>query len=221
MTAAGWYPLDNDPSKILYFDGEKWVGTPVPNPNALPQQPKSFNSLQNTPINYGGSEQQNKSSFPFMQVRSQEPEVKATSRKAAFLKLGPLAMLAIVFTIVGFGVLPSLLLPKGQADYETATTVIVASTPQNYEGYCSPQIKYSEDATVTYPLQTNVRSKPCEYHIGEQIDVYYVEGVPESVRPASAGRMSSLFPIIFGGIGLLLCFSLVISVIKIFRTKYE
>lgn len=48
MAEAGWYPLPSDPTKVIYYDGKKWVGKPVDAPEGVAEKNRGGDGLLGT-----------------------------------------------------------------------------------------------------------------------------------------------------------------------------
>lgn len=222
MAEAGWYPLPSDPNKLVYYDGEKWVGEPVAAP--------SFSRRERED---DGDDDDDKVGLGSLLERAREFATDDKNQGTAMAVAGGAAIadgvvgigkrpgigsaigsifFGIIFMVVGFNI-PGLFMSAMDVEEKRATEretqVQVVDVTYDMKDYCQPYVLV-ENTRV--PLNLPVKSKPCEFTVGEDVGVYYAPGLPSSVRLSgeaadgmkdSVGKFMNLFVWIFAGAGAL------------------
>lgn len=219
MAEAGWYPLPSDPNKLVYYDGEKWVGEPVTAPSF------SRNDRDDDDGDEGGLGRLLDRAREFATDDKNQGTAMAVAGGAAIADgvvgigkrpgigsaIGSI-FFGIIFMVVGFNI-PGLFLSAMDVEEKRAsereTQVQVVDLTYDTDNYCQPYVLV-ENTRV--PLKLPVKSNPCEFAVGDSVGVYYAPGLPSSVRLSgeaadgmkdSVGKFMNLFVWIFAGAGAL------------------
>lgn len=219
MAEAGWYPLPSDPTKLMYYDGRQWVGTPVAAPQQAPQEAPLWERVRgdsavddffNSARAFVTDERNQGTAMAVAGGAAIADGVVGIGRRPGIGSAIFSIFFGVIFVVVGlsFGnVFSSLMtVPEQRANERVTQTQIVEMTYDS-DGYCIPYVAV-EDTTVRLSLP--VKSKPCQFAVGESVTVYHVPGVPASTRlsaeaaegmKAATGGFMNIFTWVFAGIG--------------------
>lgn len=227
----GWYQLPTDPTKLVYWDGQNWVGGPIPNPSFISQPDTTkldseYDSSQGGTV-YSTHPNIHPTIKRLIDLNQSHTSRTSGSKSSSYMQNIVLLVMGIIFMTFGFGAgsFTSGLAQQGEDDPNRVKgTATVVSMDYNSDRYCIPVVQQNSDSQPV-AVETTVLVKPCPVNVGDTVDITYVEGYPDSVRLASTeyGEMSTfkLIPVIFGGVGLFLASAAVFGFIKTARKAKE
>ena len=212
----GWYHLPTDSTKLVYWDGVKWVGDPIPNPAFISHPDNPDGSV----TSYAPKDTS--------KVTNSENRGKSytSNSKGSNIISGVLFLfMGIIFITVCFGSfagISSLTSEDNQPGRVKGTATVVAMEYTS-EGYCIPQLQRNSDSPVV-PADMTVHVSPCPVTVGEVVDVTYLETNPNSLKIENdtfktSGTILSFLPLIFGLVGIILGIRGVVSIVKAVRQK--
>lgn len=201
VAEAGWYPLPSDPSKVMYYDGAQWVGTPVPAPavpvvatTPAPTGPVGIEALWERAKDIAKDEEHQGTALAIAGGAAIADGVVGIGKRPGIGR----SIAAILFGVV-FGVISTMMLNlfASQAasvapplqDAEVASTVVVSTLTYDADGFCTPTAVVEG---IEVQVRMPIRSSPCPLVAGESIEVFHVPGAPQSARlsPASLAETS-------------------------------
>lgn len=219
MAEAGWYPLPSDPTKLMYYDGSQWVGTPVAVPQQAPQPAppeerarggSAVDEFFDNARSFVKDEKNQGTAMAVAGGAAIADGVVGIGRRPGIGSAISSIFFGVIFVVVGlsFGnIFSSAMTVPEQRPNEQVMQAQVVEMTYDSDGYCIPHVSV-EDQTVRLPLP--VKTSPCRFSVGDSVAVYHVPGTPESTRisaeaaedmQTSMGGFMNLFTWVFAGIG--------------------
>lgn len=228
VAEPGWYPLPSDPSKVIYYDGVQWVGSPVPAPSRPApvdgeDEPSTLDTVIERAKSIASNEEHQGTAMAVAGGAAIADGIVGIGKRPGLGK--PIS--AILFGIV-FIALSSFILnifaesaaspaPPMRSD-EVASTLTISSLGYDTDGFCVPYVVVED---VEVPVRTPMRTSPCAVSMGDSIEVFHVPGVPQTTRfspdslPGTSGLAGfiGVFRLMFIGAGAFMILGGVLSLL--------
>lgn len=218
MAEAGWYPLPSDPTKLMYYDGTQWVGTPVAAPSSPPAvaEPQGTGGVVEDLIDrakaFASDEKNQGTAMAVAGGAAIADGVVGIGRRKGIGSAIVSVFFGIIFALIGWNItgffLSSLSVPD-KYGYEQETHAEVVFLEYDHDDFCHPYVLLEGEEVA---LRMPAKVEPCPVAVGQEVGVFYTPGSPESARLSTAsademkksiGGMVSLFRWAFVGAGIL------------------
>lgn len=227
VAEPGWYPLPSDPSKVVYYDGAQWVGSPVPAPLrpvlSDDDEPSALDSIIERAKSIASDEEHQGTAMAVAGGAAIADGIVGIGNRPGLGKPITAILSGVVFIVLAtfmlniFAERAASPAPPIRSE-EVASTLTISSLGYDIDGFCIPSVVVED---VEVPVRMPLRSSPCPVSIGDSIEVFRVPGVPQSTRvspdsmPGASGltEFIGVFRLIFVGAGAFMILGGVLSLL--------